>query len=1041
MKLIFKEQQYQLEAVENTVNVFNGQPNSGMLEYVIDEGKTYVIQDGKKVLVPYLDLDTAGFKNSDIVLTRNQILENIHKVQTKSNIKLSNDLINKLGHCQLDIEMETGTGKTYVYTRTIFELNRRYGWSKFIVVVPSIAIREGVSQSLSFTEDHFMEIYGKKIRHFIYDSDNLSVIDTEFSQSNEICVMIINTQSFNTMKENANNKAARIINSEREEFGYRKPINVIAANRPIVILDEPQKMGGPATQASLERFKPLFTLNYSATHKETHNPIYVLDALDAYNKKLVKKIEVIGFELKNLHGTDKYVYLEDIILSHNDAPKARLGFEVQAKSTGRINRVFKNLKEGDSLFNESNELEQYRDFTISDIHVDSNNAAYSFVEFSNGRKLYMKDIIGDVTAEHKARIQIRETIKAHFKKESILFHNRIKTLSLFFLDEVANYRKYNDEGEQVLGRYGEIFEEEYENILKESQDLFDPDYMAYLRSISVHDTHSGYFSIDKKGHAKNSELRRGSDITDDIDAYELILKNKSALLDIKRPERFIFSHSALREGWDNPNVFQICALRQSNSVSQKRQEVGRGLRICVNGNGERMDADFLGDDVHNINKLTVIASEDYASFVSDLQTKIKEDLYDRPTKANLNLFKDTFLFTEAGEKVYISEDDAQEIIFQLRTNGYITKNGDVTDKFREDLKDGKLPSFEDNLKAVSKAIYTRVQTVFDDSVIEKMIDNGGKPQTPENKLNSNKNLKEFKELWKRINHKYAYTCKFDSKELIDKSVDVINEKLDVTQLAYVTTRGEQKETLRKIDYTSGDMMTGSESNTEKLQTAIVSNVRYDLIGKIAQGTTLTRRTITEILTKICPNQFDKYKANPEEFISKVTELIREQKSSIIVEHIEYNQIEGSYDLDIFTQEKHTSMDKAFKARKSILNYVFTDGNAENSVERKFVNALDTNEEVVVYAKLPKGKNGFFIPTPMGNYSPDWAIAFDEGKVKHIYFVAETKGSMSSLQLRQIEQDKIKCASKLYEKIFSDDVQFKFAQVDSFDKLLEKAELC
>ena len=1031
MKLKFKEQQYQLDAVDNTIRVFNGQPNHGLAEYVIDKGKSYIIQNGKKVPVPHLDFDAAGFKNSDIVLTREEILDNIHKVQTDSNIKLSNDLVDRLGHCQLDIEMETGTGKTYVYTRTIFELNQHYGWSKFIIVVPSIAIREGVNQSLEFTEDHFMEIYGKKIRHFIYDSNNLSVIDTEFSQSNDICVMIINTQAFNTIREGANNKAARIINDRREEFGYRKPIDVIAANRPIVILDEPQKMGGAATQASLARFNPLFTLNYSATHKEAHNPVYVLDALDAYNKKLVKKIEVIGFELKNLHGTDKYVYLEDIILSHSEAPKARLGFEYQAKS-GKISRIFKKLGEGDSLYYESNELEQYRDFTISDIHVDQNNAAFSFVEFSNGRKLYVKDIIGDVTAEHKARIQIRETIKAHFRKESALFHKGIKTLSLFFLDEVANYRQYNEDGEQVLGRYGEIFEEEYKLALNEAQNMFDPEYMSYLGSISVHNTHTGYFSIDKKGKAMNSEVKRGTDISDDISAYELILKNKEALLSLDRPERFIFSHSALREGWDNPNVFQICALRQSNSVSQKRQEVGRGLRICVNNKGERMDFEFLGEQVHNINKLTVIASEGYATFVSDLQSKIKEDLYDRPTKADLDLFKDTYLFTNSGEKVHITQEDAQEIIVQLRLNGYITKKGEVTDKFREDLKEGKLPLFEDNLAPVTQAIYTRVQTIFDDSVIEKMIDNGGKPQTPENKLNGNEKKAEFQELWKRINHKYAYTCEFDTNELVRKCVEAIDADLQVTQLSYTTTRGVQKDQLRKVDFTGGDMMERGKSDTEVLKTGIVSNVRYDLIGKIASGATLTRRTVADILTKIRPIKFDMYKANPEEFISKVTQYIREQKSSIIVEHIEYNQIEGSYDMDIFTQEKHTSLDKAFKAKKSILDYIFTDGNAEESIERQFVEKLEEANEVVVYAKLPKG---FHIPTPMGNYSPDWAIAFEEGKVKHVYFVAETKGSMSSLQLREIEKNKIKCATKLYEKLSRDDVKFSFGKVDSFETLL------
>ena len=953
-------------------------------------------------------------------------------MQTESKIKLSNDVVEILVHCQLDIEMETGTGKTYVYTRTMFELNKLYGWSKFIIVVPSIAIREGVNQSLSFTEDHFMEIYGKKIRHFIYDSNNLRVIDTEFSQSNEICVMIINTQAFNTIKEGTKNKVARIINDRREEFGYRKPIDVIAANRPIVILDEPQKMGGAATQESLGRFNPLFTLNYSATHKEAHNPVYVLDALDAYNKKLVKKIEVVGFELKNLHGTDKYVYLEDIILSHNEPPKARLGFEVRSKSTGKISRTFMNLVENDNLYYKSNELEQYRDFVIH-IHVDQNNGAYSYVEFSdaNSTKLYVKEIIGDVTAEHKARIQIRETIKAHFRKESALFHKGIKTLSLFFLDEVANYRKYDEEGEQILGRYGEIFEEEYMIALNEAQNMFDPDYMSYLGSINVHDTHTGYFSIDKKtGRAKNSVEKNNDE--DNLPAYDLILKNKEALLNIDRPERFIFSHSALREGWDNPNVFQICALRQSNSVSQKRQEVGRGLRICVNSKGERMDYEYLGEDVHRINKLTVIASEGYASFVSDLQSKIKDDLYERPTKADIDLFKDTYLFTESGEKIHVTQGDAQEIIIQLRMNGYITKKGEVTDKFREDLKAGTLPLFEDNLTPVSKAIYTRLQTIYDDTVIEKMIENGGKPQTPENKLNNNIQKNEFKELWKRINHKYAYKCEFDSNELIQKCVIAIDTELQVTKLSYTKTRAEQKEELRKIDVTNGDMMTKGKSDTEVLETAIVSNVRYDLIGKIASGATLTRRTVAEILTKIRPVKFDMYKANPEEFISKVTQIIREQKSSIIVEHIEYNQIEGTYDMDIFTQEKHTSMDKAYKAKKSIMDYVFTDGNAENSVERKFVEKLEEANEVVVYAKLPKG---FHIPTPMGNYSPDWAIAFEEGKVKHIYFVAETKGSMSSLQLREIEKNKIKCATKLFARLTQEDVKISYGKVDNFETLL------
>lgn len=573
MKLQFKIQQYQTDAVESTVDIFNGQPNQGLLEYKIDQGKVYVIDNGKRIEqkgMGFSEYDT-GYKNGDIVLSEGELLKNIHQIQTQNNIHLSSEVIKRLGACQLDIEMETGTGKTYVYIKTMFELNKRYGWTKFIVVVPSIAIREGVKKSFDITKDHFMELYGKKARYFVYNSDNLNQIDT-FSQSADISVMIINTQAFNTsLKEGAKNKYARIIYYPRDEFGSRKPIDVIAANRPIIILDEPQKMGGAATQTALARFNPLFTLNYSATHRETHNPVYVLDALDAYNQKLVKKIEVVGFELRNLKGTESYIYFDSVLLSKNEPPMARLEIDVQNKS-GNIKRAYKNVGEGDDLYYLSGEMEQYRGYLLTEIDTLHGKAI-----FGNGVTLNVKDIQGNITADHKARIQIRETIKAHFRKESALFKRGIKCLSLFFVDEVANYRQYDEDGNQQLGRYGELFEEEYMDELNTNQNMYDPDYMAYLGSISAHATHAGYFSIDKKGHAINSALKRGSDQSDDISAYDLILKNKERLLSLDEPVRFIFSHSALREGWDNPNVFQICSLRQSNSVSQKRQEVGRGL--------------------------------------------------------------------------------------------------------------------------------------------------------------------------------------------------------------------------------------------------------------------------------------------------------------------------------------------------------------------------------------------------------------------------------------------------------------------------------
>lgn len=1028
MKLKFKIQQYQTDAVESTVGVFSGQPNLGLLEYKADKGKVYVEVNGKRVEQKgvFDGEDDTGYKNGAIVLTEQDLLDNIHHIQTDNNIHLSSEVVKKLGACQLDIEMETGTGKTYVYIKTMFELNKRYGWTKFIVVVPSIAIREGVKKSFDITQDHFMELYGKKARYFIYNSDNLNQIDT-FSQSADINVMIINTQAFNTsLKEGAKNKAARIIYDKRDEFGSRRPIDVIAANNPIIILDEPQKMGGAATQTALARFNPLFTLNYSATHKESHNPIYVLDALDAYNQKLVKKIEVVGFELKNLKGTDSYIYLADIILSKDKAPKARLEIEIQNKS-GNIKRDYKNVSEGDDLYSLSGEMEQYKGYVVTEIRVDSMNGSRSHVVFGNGTTLYVKDVQGNITADHKARIQIRETIKAHFRKEAALFKRGIKCLSLFFIDEVANYRQYDEDGNQVLGRYGEIFEQEYRNELNENQNMFNPDYMSYLYSIQAHATHAGYFSIDKKGRAVNSEVKRGSDQSDDTSAYDLILKNKERLLSLDEPVRFIFSHSALREGWDNPNVFQICSLRQSNSVSQKRQEVGRGLRLCVDAHGVRQDNETIPDEVHRINKLTVIASEGYASFVADLQTDIKQDLYDRPTKADVDFFVGKILKMEDGTRHTVTSKEAQKIYLQLNLNGYITSDGDVTETFRNDLVAGTLKPLSEDLKPFTEQVYKRVQSIFDPKALDDMIEDGSKTKAPENKLNDNFSKKEFQELWKRINHKYAYTVDFDSKELIVKAVAAIDKELSVTQLSYVVTRGEQKDNATLDDMKSGSMMVQEETGTYNVRAGVVSNVKYDLLGKIGSATKLTRKTVATILSKIQPEKFAMYKANPEEFIRKVTRLIMEQKATIIVEHISYNQVEGEFDSDIFTQEKHANIDRAYPGKKSIVDYVFTDSDGE----MKFAGNIDTAKEVAVYAKLPKG---FHIPTPVGNYSPDWAIAFQEDTVKHVYFVAETKGSMSSMDLRGIENGKIACAKKLFEQLSTANV--KYDKVDSFDKLMD-----
>ncbi len=1035
MKLKFKIQQYQTDAVQSVVDVFKGQPNQDSLTYKIDRGREY-IQESKthdiKREQTNIDFDYdngLGYKNNRLVINADTILNNIHQIQTENNIHLDNKLCHELGACQLDVEMETGTGKTYVYTKTMFELNKHYGWTKFIVVVHNKAIREGVKKSFDITVDHFMEQYGKKARYFIYDSDRLNDIDS-FSQSSDINVMIITIQAFNSTK------SKRIISKERDEFGSRKPIDVLAANNPIVILDEPQNMEGIATQTTLKNFNPLFTLNYSATHKKHHNTVYVLDALDAYNHKLVKKIEVIGFELKNLKGTDSYIYFDELLLSKNKAPQVRLEIEQQSKNTGNIKRTYKIFSDGDDLYSKSGSMEQYKGYQITDIIVDSLHPANSQVKFGNGVTLQLKEVTGNVPADHKTRIQIRETVKAHFRKERTLFHRGIKCLSLFFIDKVANYRQYDEEGEEVLGRYGEIFEQEYLAELNVNRDIYDPEYMEYLNSIPVRKTHEGYFAIDKKTkRIKDSEEKKDAG-SDDVWAYNLIMKDKERLLSLDpaySPVRFIFSHSALREGWDNPNVFQICSLRQANDTTKKRQEVGRGLRLCVDNNGIRQDADTLQDQVHAINRLTVIASEGYADFVGDLQKNIAEDLYERPTVANQDYFMGKTFTIEDGSRHSITAQEANLIQYYLIKNDYIDYDEHVTETYRTASTNGTLAPLPPQLQSYSKWIHKLVQGIWNPSVLNDMIEDGSKPRTPENKLNENFSKKEFQELWNRINHKYAYTVRFDSEELIKNAVATIDKELNVSRLSYVVTRGIQRDDLKYDDMTTGGtgMMVQEEMQYDELQTDVVSTVKYDLLGKIATNTKLTRRTVATILMRIQPNKFDMYKANPEEFIRRVSRLILEQKATLIVDGISYNEIDGSYDTAIFTEEKHTTFDKAYMGKKSIVDYIFTDGTAIESVERKFVQQLDIADKVAVYAKLPKG---FHIPTPVGNYSPDWAIAFKEGTVKHIYFIAETKGSMSSLDISPIESNKIECAEKLFEKL--SDEQFLYHKVTNYDDLME-----
>jgi type III restriction enzyme len=1011
MKLKFKTQAFQTAAVQAVVDCFRGQPpaSAEAISYRIDPGKA---KKGVEDLFA-----EAGFKNADLKLTDIALFENITQVQHQQNLPQSTELVkNKVSKVNLDVEMETGTGKTYCYIKTIFELNKQYGWSKFIIVVPSIAIREGVAKSLEITAEHFLETYHKKARFFIYSSKNLSPLES-FSSDAGINVMVINVQAF--AARGADN---RRIYEELDDFQSRRPIDVISANRPILILDEPQKMEGAATLRSLEEFKALMVLRYSATHKTTHNKIHRLDALDAYNQKLVKKIAVRGISVKGLAGTNAYLYLQSIEISTKKPPEARVEFEQKLKS-GEIKRVVRKLSKGDNLFVMSEGLNQYNGYVVSDINANTDTLC-----FTNGVELFVGEADGDVNEAALRRIQIREAIKAHFDKELALFQQGIKVLTLFFIDEVAKYRDYAAADEK--GDYARIFEEEYNQYLNEVLDLDETAYIKYLKGIDAARTHSGYFSIDKKTKrlADPDVEKRGENagLSNDVDAYDLILKDKERLLSFAEPVRFIFSHSALREGWDNPNVFVICALKHSDNTISRRQEVGRGLRLSVNQTGDRMDHPAI---VHDVNVLTVVASESYKDFVSALQKDISESLSARPKIADEAYFTGKVLRTPTGD-VEVTPQLAKQIYKYLLKHDYSDDEDRITGAYHEAKKEGALAPLPPELQAHADQVFLLIDSVFSDS---QMFDIGDDRRPKKNLLNSNFEKQEFKELWKRINRKAAYSVDFDSDELVKKAVVELDKSLRVTPLQYTIQTGEQAEQVTYDGLKGGEAFVLKATETEKNVHSIHSAVKYDLIGKVAEGTQLTRRTTADILKGISVAVFAQFRTNPESFIAEAVRLINEQKATMVIEHLAYDPVEDKFDLDIFTagQTKQDFSKAGEKLKRHIYDYVITD----SGIERDFVKELDTCTEVVVYAKLPRG---FLIPTPVGDYNPDWAVTFKEGTVKHVYFVAETKGSMSSMVLNEIEKTKIKCARKFFDEInrkYAPE-NVKYDVVNSFGKLME-----
>lgn len=1020
MKLQFKEQDFQLQAVQAVVDCFRGQALKTK-HFTLERSKE-LIRKAKQTDVEQLTLfeveEAIGYRNSAIQLSDSQVLNNIQGVQRKNDIHESQKIEQakniKLGY-NLSIEMETGTGKTYTYIRTMYELNEKYGWSKFIVIVPSIAIREGVFKSFEVTQEHFQEIYGHKISPFIYNSGRPQDIEN-FAADSRISVMIINTQAFN-----ARGKDARRIYQELDQFGTRKPIDIIAQTNPILIIDEPQSVDGEKTLESMQDFKPLFTLRYSATHKVEYNKVYRLDALDAYNKRLVKKIQVKGISVKGNKGTEAYFYLQEVRLSTNKAPRAVI--EIDKRQGERVKRKTFIVEQGARLHELSEGLPAYENLIIQSI-----DGAKNCIELNNDI-VYAGEIINDSNETDFRRVQIRECILSHLQKEKLLFAQGIKVLSLFFIDSVEKYRVYDELGEQQLGEYARMFEEEYkalttqgEWVVDENNNLSDA-YLQYISRDSEAQVHNGYFSIDKKGKTVDPTVKRGKEDSEDASAYDLIMKDKERLLSFDEPTRFIFSHSALKEGWDNPNVFQICALKhaEGGSTTRRRQEVGRGMRLCVDKYGVRQDFELVGEQVHELNKLTVIAAEGYESFAKGLQKEIADTLKDRPQKAEVKYFVGKIITNERNEELRITEDDANKLNKVLYKHDVIDEDDRITDIGRELIEQARIP-LPEKLEPFKKSVCKLLQAVYSGS--EFKAEDERKTATVE--LNSNFAKKEFQALWDKINLKTIYEVQFDTDRLIEDAKNRIDAQLNIADRVYEVKIGELE------DGTAEQMKVGNlvrESRREygKMKHDVYSNAAYDIVGEIEAKTKLTRRSVAAILKSIKQEKFLLIRKNPEEFIGKCSKLINEVKASLIINNIVYHKTEERHD----AKTVFANNIQVLRQTESLKKHIYDALSSDSKIESEFAAALENSTEVVVYAKLPKS---FYVSTPIANYSPDWAIVFDKNKVRHIYFIAETKGSDSEMDLREIEKLKIHCASEHFKEISNTEVVFK--QVASYESLRE-----
>ncbi|MFT9486584.1 MAG: type III restriction-modification system endonuclease [Tepidibacillus sp.] len=960
MKLKFiSDLPYQRQAIDSVVNIFKGQPV---------KQSNFTVSYGEDAGMIQTDL---GIGNR-LDLTPNEILKNVQEIQIKNGLPRSESL----NGLNFTIEMETGTGKTYVYLRTIYELNKQYGFTKFVIVVPSVAIREGVYKSLQITEQHFKELYDRTpLEYFIYDSSKLDQV-RNFATATSIQVMIINIDAFRKSFEDPEKEdKANVIHRANDRLNGYRPIEFIQQTNPIVIIDEPQSVDTtPKSKEAISSLHPLCTLRYSATHVDKYNMIYRLDAVDAYNEKLVKKIEVMSVRSEQSFNLP-YIRLVEV-------KEGKAKIELDVDSRGKVKRMVKTVKYGDDLYDVSGEREIYRNYLVEQIDWTEGNESIEV----NGHLLHVGDSIGDIDEDTIKRFQIRKTIEEHLDKELRLNPRGIKVLSLFFIDKVANYRDYDKEGNPIKGKYAVMFEEEYKKLIQK------PKYRTLFNDIDgdmdIEKIHNGYFAQDKKGKLKDTNGNTQAD----TDVYSLIMKEKERLLSLDEPLRFIFSHSALREGWDNPNVFQICTLKDSaGTYVSRRQEIGRGLRIAVNQKGERVQ------DYH-VNTLTVMANESYEDFVANLQTEMEEQTGITFGKIEKHMFaKLAYIDETTDEPVAMGYELSERLYNSLKSNEYIGKKDKATQVLKEAIENYEL-HLPEEFSPWRSAIVKELKHITNRLPIK----DASKKKT----VKLNKAIidsREFLELWDKIKYKTVFTIDFDSSELINKSIGSI-QKMDRIEKMRILSR---KDGISKLDRTTG--IQGSIVSERFEDYVMVQHPLPDIITELQNRTNLTRRTIVEILTG--SKRLEDFKNNPQKFIEVVTKIIKRELKLLLGDGVKYYKIgdEAYYGVELFQNEELLAYlnDNALQSKKSPFDHVIYD----SDVEANFAKRFENDENVKVYVKLP---GWFKIETPIGDYNPDWAAVINKDGEEKLYFVIETKGTDVEAFLRPEEQAKIKYARKHFE---------------------------